>query len=580
MGFRRNQVPVMVKGFIAASLCLVAGCAGAVPKPSALVAIKAVGLVSPRVAHPAQETSDDWYRAGSIAAHQRGAGRERARNIILFIGDGMSLTTVAAARILEGQRRGQAGEENQLSFEEFGYTALSRTYNTDSQTPDSAGTTTAMIAGAKTRMGMLGVGQAAARGDCQASRSQWLASALELAEVAGLATGVVTNTRLTHATPAATYAHVPEREWESDSDLSASANADGCHDIARQFAEFDLGDGIEVAMGGGRKNFLPAGAEDPEYAQETGTRLDGRNLINEWQQRYPDGSYVWNLAQLQKLDLSRTHRLLGLFEPDHLKYEHDRATDAAGEPSLAEMTATAIAVLRHNRRGFFLVVEGGRIDHAHHAGNAFRALDETIALSDAVRVAVAATSPSDTLVMVTADHSHTLNFVGYSRRGNPILGKAVGSSGEDASTRLATDASGLPYTTLSYANGPGYAGATDQQPEGPKRFPHLVSGAQAASSRPNLREVDTESADFLQESMMPIGSETHGGDDVGIWARGPGASAVRGSLEQNVIFHLLVQSQADMVRLLCSMGNCEQGVPVRRPQYDQLRAATPPAQAR
>ena len=570
----------MSKSLIAAGLCLLVGCAGSSPKPSAMAASKTPDLVLPPVAQPAQETSDDWYRAGSIAAHQRGAGREAARNIILFIGDGMSLTTVAAARILEGQRRGQAGEENQLSFEDFGYTALSRTYNTDSQTPDSAGTMTAMIAGAKTRIGMLGVGQAAARGDCAASKSQWLASALELAEVAGLATGVVTTTRLTHATPAATYAHVPEREWESDSDLSASASEEGCHDIARQFVEFNLGDGIEVAMGGGRKNFLPAGSDDPEYAQETGTRLDGRNLVNEWQQRYPDGSYVWNLQQLQKLDLSRTHRLLGLFEPDHLKYEHDRATDAAGEPSLAGMTATAIAVLKHNRRGFFLVVEGGRIDHAHHAGNAFRALDETIALSDAVRAAVAATSASDTLVLVTADHSHTLSFAGYSRRGNPILGKVVGSSGEDASSPLASDASGLPYTTLSYANGPGYAGASDQQPEGPKRFPHFVSGAQAASSRPNLREVDTESADYLQESTMPLGSETHGGDDVGIWARGPGASAVRGSLEQNVIFHLLVQSQPDLVRLLCAMGDCEQGVPVRRPQYGQLRAAAAPAQAR
>lgn len=570
----------MIKSLLSTGLCLVVGCAGTVPRPSALAANASPVLELPPIAQPAQETSDDWYRAGSIAANQRGTGREPARNIILFVGDGMSLTTVAAARILEGQRRGQAGEENRLSFEEFGYTALSRTYNTDSQTPDSAGSMTAMIAGAKTRIGMLSVGQAAARGDCLASQSHWLASALELAEVAGLATGVVTNTRLTHATPAATFAHAPDRDWESDSDLSASASTKGCHDIARQFVEFDLGNGIEVAMGGGRRNFLPAGANDPEYAQQTGTRLDGRNLLNEWQQRYPDGSYVWNLAQLQKLDLGRTHRLLGLFEPDHMKYEHDRATDPSGEPSLAEMTASAIAVLKHNPRGFFLVVEGGRIDHAHHAGNAFRALDETIALSDAVRVAVAATSPSDTLVMVTADHSHSLNFVGYSRRGNPILGKVVGASGEESSGRLASDASGLPYTTLSYANGPGHAGATDQQPEGPKRFPHFVSGAQQASGRPNLREVDTESADYLQESMIPLGSETHGGDDVGIWARGPGASAVRGSLEQNVIFHLLVQSQAEMVRLLCSMGNCEQGVPVRRPRYDQLRTATPPDQAR
>ena len=79
---------------------------------------------------------------------------------------------------------------------------------------------------------------------------------------------------------------------------------------------------------------------------------------------------------------------------------------------------------------------------------------------------------------------------------------------------------------------------------------------------------------------MPLGSETHGGDDVGIWARGPGSDAVRGSLEQNVIFHLLVQAQPDLVRLLCAMGDCEQGVPVRRPKLESLRSAPRPAQAR
>lgn len=568
------------KIMIAMATCLLAGCAGVAPITPAPTASRADGLAIADITRPGSETADWWFRAGSVAAHQRSSGPARARNIILFVGDGMSLTTVAAARILEGQRRGEPGEENRLSFEDFPATAFSRTYSTDRQTSDSASTMTAMIAGAKTRSGLISVGQASSRGDCRASRPEALATALELAETAGLATGVVTTTRITHATPAATYAHSPERDWEGDADLTAEAREAGCPDIASQLVDFDVGDGIEVAMGGGRSNFLPAGAADPEYPEFPGKRLDGRDLVEEWKVRHVDGSYVWNANQLGALDLARTHRLLALFEPDHLNYENERAVDRAGEPSLAEMTRAAITILKNNPRGFLLIVEGGRIDHAHHAGNAFRALNETIAFSDAVRVAANATSDSDTLILVTADHSHTLSFAGYPRRGSPILGKVIGSNSEDAPIGLANDALGLPYTTLSYANGPGYIGATDRQPEGPKQFPHGVSGALPSNGRPQLRDVDTESPDYLQESTMPMGSETHGGDDVGIWARGPGSDAVRGSLEQNVIFHVLVQAQPDLVRLLCAMGDCEQGVPVRRPKYESLKSAPRPAQAR
>lgn len=565
---------------IAIAACSLTGCAAVTPITAMPTTVRAEGLAIVDIDRPGSETADWWFRAGSIAAHQRASGPARARNIILFVGDGMSLTTVAAARILEGQRRGEPGEENRLSFEDFPATALSRTYSTDRQTSDSASTMTAMVAGAKTRSGLISVGQASPRGNCEASKPQALATVVELAETAGLATGVVTTTRITHATPAAAYAHSPERDWEGDADLTAEARQAGCPDIASQLVDFSFGDGIEVAMGGGRSNFLPAGAADPEYPEFPGRRLDGRDLLEEWKVRHADGSYVWNASQLRALDLASTHRLLGLFQPDHLHYENERAGDRSGEPSLAEMTRTAITILKKNPKGFLLIVEGGRIDHAHHAGNAFRALNDTIAFSDAVRVAAGETSEADTLIVVTADHSHTLSFAGYAGRGNPILGKVIGSNSEDAPIGLANDALGLPYTTLSYANGPGYAGATDHQPEGPKQFPHGVSGALPANGRPQLREVDTEHPNYLQESAMPMGSETHGGDDVGIWARGPGSGAVRGSLEQNVIFHLLVQAQPDLVQLLCAMGGCEQGVPVRRPNYESLKSIPRPHQAR
>lgn len=190
---------------------------------------------------------------------------------------------------------------------------------------------------------------------------------------------------------------------------------------------------------------------------------------------------------------------------------------------MTEMTRTAIQSLSRDANCFVLMVEGGRIDHANHAGNAYSALDETVSLSDAVRVAVQ-TAPPDTLIIVTADHSHTLNFVGYPLRGNQILGKVHGTDGEEGDrSQLATDLAGQPYTTLSDANGPGYTGASNAQPAGPKKYPHEPSSSEPASGRPDLTHVDTEAPSYMQEALVPTKSESHGGEDVGIWPPAPAA---------------------------------------------------------
>ena len=532
------------------------------PAPIEVTAIK----------RPDGETPAWWFRAGAAQAAQRNAMSGKAKNVILFVGDGMSLATVTAARILDGQRKGGPGEENALSWEDFPHTALSKTYNTDTQTPDSAGTMTAMATGVKTRTGVLGIGQDAARGDCAGSLRTPLLSLWQLAASTGLATGVVTTTRITHATPAATFTHSPDRNWENDAEMLSVTNAAECADIARQLIETPYGQGPDVLMGGGRGSFLPATERDPEYDDMTGLRLDGRDLIAEWKRRRPDGAYVWNATQFAAAPKDKP--LLALFESSHMQYEHDRPKDKAGEPSLAEMTRGAIERLRGNPLGFVLLVEGGRIDHAHHSGNAHRALTDTIALSEAVAVAASMTSVDDTMILVTADHSHTMTFAGYPVRGNAILGKVKGSSGEGSNpSGYATDATGQTYTTLTYANGPGYAGATDQQPEGPKTFLHEVSGYQkAADGRPNLADVDTEHPDYMQESMIPLSNETHGGDDVGIWARGPGAEAVRGTIEQNVIFHIMLQAMPTLRERLCAAQLCNpDGVPVELPKPDGFK---------
>ncbi len=545
-------------------------------------------IAVPQIKHPDGESAQWWFGNGAAAAAANGAYKARSRNVILFIGDGMSIPTIAAARILEGQRQGGSGEEHRLSFEEFPNTALSRTYTTDMQTPDSAGTMSAMMTGAKTRSGVLGVAQKANRGDCSSGKGQSLVTALELAETAGMSTGVVTTTRLTHATPGATYAHSVERDWEYDMAMPPAAKEEGCIDIARQMVEFPYGDGIDVALGGGRGNFRTTDHFDPEYPDQVGLRLDGRDLVDAWQLRHPGGAYVWNAKELAAVDLAKTPALLGLFEPDHMQFDYDRPHDAGGEPSLAQMTTAAMTVLQKNRRGYFLMVEGGRIDHAHHYGNAFRALTDTIAFSDAVRAAASLAS-SDTLIIVTADHSHTMSFVGYPKRGNPILGKVRGSSGEGYSDDYARDSLGLPYTTLNYATGPGYTGASGREAEGSKHYLLSVSSQHTAGDvegitrgRPNLTEVDTEDANYLQEATIPTSVETHGGDDVAIFARGPGSEALHGSLEQNVIFHVMVQATPVLREALCKLGDCNRdGIPVTLPEPTSLpRSGIPGSRSR
>ncbi|MDQ6786812.1 MAG: alkaline phosphatase [Acidobacteriota bacterium] len=471
-----------------------------------------------------EESPETWRRDGLNAIEQAKslkARKGRAKNVILFLGDGMGISTVTAARILEGQMRGESGEENRLSFEQFPFVALSKTYSANQQTSDSAPTMSAIMTGIKTTEGVLSVNQSTVREDYKTVRGNETETLLELAEDAGKSTGVVTTARLTHATPGACYAHTADRDWETDKDIfdrSKEAFDAKFPDIARQLLEFNHGDGLEVALGGGRTKFLPKEINDPEYENVKGERLDGRNLTSEWLKKYKDSAYVWNQKQFDAIDAKKTKHLLGLFEPSHMQYNYDRPKDKAGEPSLSDMTAKAIDVLSQNKKGFFLMVEAGRIDHAHHNGNAFRALTDAVELSNAVRAAESKINLNDTLIIVTADHSHTFTIGGYPIRGNNILGlvQEVDTHGllED---KPKSDKTGKPYTTLGYANGKGYRGG----------------------ERPNLTEEQVTNPDYKQEAAVPLNDETHGGEDVGIFANGAGAYLIHGVMEENWIFYAM-----------------------------------------
>ena len=437
--------------------------------------------------------------------------KKKAKNVIIFIGDGMGISTITAARIYDGQSKGMSGEENQLSFEKFPNVALVKTYNTNQQIPDSAGTASAFSTGVKTRAGMMGVGPATHLGDCSEGLANPVPNILEVAKARGKKVGVVSTARITHATPGSVYAHTPHRDWENDGASPEAQRGKGCVDIARQLTNSNF----DLAMGGGRDHFFG------KDKAKGGKRLSpDASLPADWAAR-TGGSYITSKAEMDAAKGSKKP-VLGLFSGSHMTFTLDRKPDTA-EPTLSEMTAAAIDHLK-GKQGYYLMVEAGRIDHGHHAGRAGYALSEAQELSRAVETALAKVDLKDTLVMVTADHSHVFTIAGYATRGNPILGLSVGNDRRGESTgkpELAAD--GQPYTTLGYMNGPGAVR------EMPRKAP------------------DVSDPRAMQQALVPTGDEgsigeTHGGEDVALFATGAGSDGAHGVIEQNKIFDIMMRA--------------------------------------
>uniref|UniRef100_H2Z2U9 Alkaline phosphatase n=1 Tax=Ciona savignyi TaxID=51511 RepID=H2Z2U9_CIOSA len=469
------------------------------------------------------ENSPEFWHQSAAAELSEALSIEKrnknvAKNVILFLGDGMGVASITTGRILRGQNAGSSGEETKLTMDTFPHFGFSKTYNVDAQVADSAGTATAYMTGVKTDLGVLGYNAAITPGVCNTTYGNEVSTVLEDSHKLGKAVGVVTTTRLNHATPASAYAHSAYRYWYGDADLTEEARINGCKDIAYQL--YNALPNIQVALGGGRRYFKPNGIKDDEYPTLDNYRNDGQDLIQKWKNNMVDlgrnAQYVWNSAQFHGVDASQVDHLWGMFEPGDMNYEVDRSSDGAGEPSLAEMTSKAIEILQKDDDGFFLLVEGGRIDHSHHGGNAYKALHEVLAFDDAIAKGVEMTSESDTLIVVTADHSHTFTFGGYTLRGNPLF--------DDANPKNALD--GRPYTSLNYGNGKGFQGGDS-----------FSTGGSVV--RENLTNVNTKSKDYLQQTGVPKSSETHGGEDVAIFARGPMAHLFHGVHEQSYIAHVM-----------------------------------------
>jgi alkaline phosphatase len=326
----------------------------------------------------------------------------------------------------------------------------------------------------------------------------------------GKKVGIVTTARITHATPAAAYAHVPERNWEGYDTVYFGANQtqQGCFDIAHQLVA--RSPPIDILFGGGRRFFFPNTTADFENTTIFNSRTDKRSLVDE----YWRGDFIWNKTAMNKITFGSPKPILGLFERDHMLYETDRLRTQNDEPSLSEMTLFTIEHFLKFNQGFFLLVEGGRIDHGHHETRARQALDEFVqfdtAIGDAKQLLKNKGVLDDTLLVVTADHSHVFTFGAYGSRGANILGFAA------LEQLNVSDVDKLPINIIAYGNGPNFSS--------PRNATYLYS-------------LDTNSTRYLSPTALPMKAETHGGEDVPVYAQGPWSHLFIGTMEQHTIAH-------------------------------------------
>jgi alkaline phosphatase len=438
------------------------------------------------------------------------------KNIVFFLGDGMGLTTMTAARIYK------AGEDGELTMDTLPETAFIKTYSLDAQVTDSAPSMAAYMTGVKMNNEVVSMTPETTAFDpktlasytsgadttCPATNGKSVTTMLELAKSANLATGVVTTTRITHATPATTYAHICHRDGENA--IAAQLVPGGAGYNAA------LGNGVDVILGGGISYFLPK--------TTTGSkRTDTRDLVAE----FKTAGYKFASTKTEFDAIPTTEKkMVGLFTPSHMSYDLDRTANAANEPSLAEMTSKAIDVLKQNGNGMFLMVEGGRIDHALHETTARKALQDTVAFDDAIKTAIDKLQVIDpglknTLIVVTADHDHTLVLNGYSTLTGKTTSTNPGVLGllrSYVDGLFSKDASGNEFTILGFGN-----------------------GENRMATRTALTDATVFNPTYHQEATIPMaaGSETHGGGDVFLGAIGKGSEKFTGVLVNTEVFGLI-----------------------------------------
>lgn len=286
-------------------------------------------------------------------------GIPRAQRIIFFAYDGLSWEDIGLARYWSLHNRDRVLELERLMA--TGASGVTLTHSLTSVVTDSSAASTAWATGRKV------VNQAVS----QYPDGTDLTTILQLAQDRGMATGLVTSTRITHATPAAWWARIRHRDLEDD--------------IALQY----LDSGVDVLLGGGEEHFLPD------------HRADGRDLFQDFAGR---GYQV--LRTPDDLAAATGDRLLGVFYQSHIAYEIDRVHQGATSPPLAHLVRKGLDVLDGREGGFVLQVEAGRVDHANHENDPGTCLHEVLGADDALRVVLDyADRTPGTLVIMASDHA-------------------------------------------------------------------------------------------------------------------------------------------------------------------------------
>jgi len=323
--------------------------------------------------------------------------------------------------------------------------------------------------------------------------------------------------------------------------------------------EQEPGKNLNVVMGGGLNSFCPNNTDFakheackrtkeqqlkskmgdleklyPDHAYWDCTRDDGKDLIWEFLNNKTKGKFVSTRDDLLAVESEDVETLLGLFSESFMAYEDERRDSCSNkastclEPSLSEMTTKAINILQKNSNGFFLMVEGSNIDHSHHNSRAKQAMLETEEFDNAVQAALNEVDTEDTLIIVTADHGHTMSISGYQERGQDITGVVGNSKGDDD-----TD-----FMILNYGNGEGF----DYHDHLYAEYNETTKNCTVVRKDPQLDPDYKQGYGFKYPSPTPLGSESHGGDDVGIYAIGPYSHLFKSVHEQSYIAFVMSYS--------------------------------------
>jgi len=456
----------------------------------------------------------------------------KAKNVILFVGDGMSVAHRTAARILsKGWEQGLYGGE--LAIDDMPNMALISTSGTDSIVTDSANSASAYTTGHKSCVNALGIYCAKNALTLDHPKVETISEVIKRKR-AGMAIGVVTNAEIEDATPASMVAHTRRR-----SDYN---------DIVKMF--FDVQP--DVIMGGGSPNFLPKSTPGTK-------RTDDLDFIA----KFKEAGYALatTKTEMNAAVAGGSKKMLGLYNTSNIDGAFDLRLAKKGsiskfpdQPDVVEQTKAALEVLKGAQDGFFLMVESARIDKYSHSLDWERAVFDTIMLDNAVKAAKDfAGDRNDTLIIVVPDHAHPISIIGTYDDDRPgqLLRDKLGTYAESLPPNYGPrDADGYPTKVdtsrrlaVAFGSYPDTCDTGRPYLDG-ERVP-AVKGPDGKTNVANEKDCTGPLATRKQGNLpFDANSGVHAADDVLLTAMGPGAERFRGHKPNTFVFRVMAEALA------------------------------------